>query len=256
MKNVFSPIGSHKITEANINYYASPFVHPRRKMREHDFIYLLSGKWKLGQNSEEFQLEKDSLLILSADETHYGITPCEKGTKTMYFHVSKGEGDKSGEFLEGIESHTMSANKNIKKLFFEVVNNKISGNQKKADLYFELLLLELSENRDSSLDVASKLKDIIHRNPEKFYSNEQLAEKVNVSVKTAENKFKAVFSETIHQYTIKFKIKEALSYFEIFPEIRIKEIALNLGFYDEYHFSKQFKKIMGVSPSEYRKRMS
>ena len=34
----------------------------------------------------------------------------------------------------------------------------------------------------------------------------------------------------------------------------IKEIAYNLGFYDECHFSKQFKKFTGTSPAEYRKK--
>ena len=75
----------------------------------------------------------------------------------------------------------------------------------------------------------------------------------NVSVKTAETKFKSVQGKTIHQYMLDFKIKEAISYFDIFPEISIKEIAYNLGLYHEYHFSKQFKKIIGISPSNYKK---
>jgi len=65
-------------------------------------------------------------------------------------------------------------------------------------------------------------------------------------------KFKALFGITIHQYMLNHKIELAISYFKNFPEMPIKEISYNLGFYDEYHFSKQFKKIIGVSPSEYK----
>ena len=53
-----------------------------------------------------------------------------------------------------------------------------------------------------------------------------------------------------------FKIKEAASYFEIFPEMSVKEASKNLGFYDEYHFSRQFKKIMGMSPMKYKRQLT
>ncbi len=39
-------------------------------------------------------------------------------------------------------------------------------------------------------------------------------------------------------------------------ELSLKEIASELGFFDEFHFSKAFKKIVGCPPSEYRKKMS
>lgn len=262
MKNVFSLEKLHKICEANINYYALPFVHPKRTMQVHDFIFLLDGEWKFGQNGKEYELKRDSLLILCAGNTHYGVSPCAPETKTMYFHVERNENDGVGNITndDAIILNTLidtSGNRNIRKLFSEVVNNKLSGDQRKADLYFELLLCELSKQSDHSedLSVANKIKKIIHSNPEKFFSNKELAEMTKVSIKTAETKFKSLFGLTIHQYMLKFKIKEAVSYFEMFPDISIKETAYNLGFYDEYHFSKQFKKILGVSPKAYKDKL-
>ena len=38
-------------------------------------------------------------------------------------------------------------------------------------------------------------------------------------------------------------------------ELSLKIIASELGFFDEFHFSKTFKKIVGCAPSEYRKKM-
>lgn len=250
------------ISEANINYYATPLVHPRRKMNEHDFIYLLEGEWKIGQNGEEYVLKKDSMLVLTAENTHFGVTACPAGTKTMYFHVSCGP----GEVLANPETREQDKlylppltnaanNKRIKKLFAEIVDAKLSQAQRKSDLYFELLLCELWENNiyTSGTDTAMRIKNIIHNHPEKFFLNTELAAMTNVSVKSAETKFKAMFGKTIHQYTLAFKMKEAISYFEVFPELSIKEIAFNLGFYDEYHFSKQFKRYLGISPQVYKR---
>ena len=258
MKNVFNVKNIHTVTDANINFYTTPFIHPKRKMQEHDFIYLLQGEWALGQNGQTYNLCEDSLLILFAGNTHYGVTPCRAETKTMYFHVSCEEGDRflQNDSLSCIDTHIdASNNKNIKKLFAEVVNAKLSGEQRKANLYFELLLCELTSQKMclKELKGAHKIQSILHENPVRFFGNQVLADMMNVSVKTAESKFKAAFGKTIHQYMLDFKIQEATSYFDRFDEISVKEVAYNLGFCDEYHFSKQFLKHTGRSPSNYKK---
>ena len=243
-----------RITEANINFYATPFVHPERIMDEHDFIYMLEGEWKIGQNSEIFDLKKDSLLILCGGQRHFGAAPCLKDTKTMYFHLSKEEGDGLKE--NGLDILIDAAkNRNIKRVFRDIVQAKLEGNEQKASVLFDLLLCELKEyeNRNENDAIGERIKSIIHQNPEKFFSNKELAEKIGVSVKTVETKFNSSFGITLHQYILRFKCEQAVLYFRSFPEMQIKEVAYNLGFYDEYHFSKQFKKIMGVSPLIYRK---
>lgn len=247
------------VNEANINFYAKPFIHPKRRMKEHDFIYILQGEWTFGQEKEQYTAAKDNILLLSANHTHFGITPCLPNTKTMYFHVScenvSGIDNKAAFTLDSLSD--ASDNPNIKKYFHEVVNCKLQGRQRQADIFFKLLLCELCEPITVSMnDIALKIQKIIHNNPERFFTNSELAQRCNISVKTAESRFKEAFNTTIHRYMLDFKVNEAVNYFEYFPKITVKEVAYNLGFYDEYHFSKQFKKIIKTSPVLYKKKCS
>lgn len=254
MENIFNLNAYSCITEANINYYKAPFFHPKRKMKETDFIYILDGEWKMGQNDEIFPLKKDSLLILKANELHFGVAPCKSSTKTMYFHVDEGANLNSENEITIPSLSDASLNRNIKKIFYEIVNAKLSNDAQKANILYKLLLCELRDINSSShsADLPQKIKDLIHKSPEAFFTNAQIAQRLGVSVKTAETKFKAQFNMTIHNYILHFKIERATIYIKNFPEMQLKEIAVNLGFYDEYHFSKQFKKIIGISPSQYK----
>ena len=250
-----SPI-THSVTMANINYYSVPFLHPTRRMCEHDFIYMLDGEWTMQQNGKEYSQKKDTILILAAGNLHGGVTPCTAGAKTMYFHVQCLPGDKAESEANGLPTYIdASLNPNIKALFSRVVDLKLSGEQQRADLFFELLLTELSRTVSESAesDVAVHIRNIIYRYPERFFTNRELAASANVSVKTAETKFKAAFGVTIHKYITDFKIKKAVWYLDTADKISVKTIAYNLGFYDEYHFSNTFKNVMGVSPLAYKR---
>jgi AraC-like DNA-binding protein len=51
---------------------------------------------------------------------------------------------------------------------------------------------------------------------------------------------------------IEQKINHAKFCLEYYPDMKIIQIATDLGFYDEYHFSRQFKKETGLSPKHFR----
>jgi transcriptional regulator GlxA family with amidase domain len=55
------------------------------------------------------------------------------------------------------------------------------------------------------------------------------------------------------QYYLRLKMETAryLLYATVEP---VKSIAARLGFWDEFHFSRTFRRLSGVSPREYRHR--
>ena len=56
-------------------------------------------------------------------------------------------------------------------------------------------------------------------------------------------------------YVERLKINRAAEYLSS-TDSSIAETALRFGYQDQYHFSRRFKVIMGVSPREYRKHVA
>ena len=71
--------------------------------------------------------------------------------------------------------------------------------------------------------------------------------------------FIAIFSKKTSysplSYFSHLKIDKACEYLD-FSKLKIKEISFMLGYTDPYYFSKDFQKKMGLSPRNYRKRVS
>lgn len=63
--------------------------------------------------------------------------------------------------------------------------------------------------------------------------------------------FKNVFGMSLRAYLSMFKLKQA-KLLLLDRELSIEQVSLKLGYKDMMQFSKQFKRWMGVSPSQYR----
>ncbi len=255
MEHFFDLSTRHTITSAGNHQYKTPILHPNRTMVEHDFIYMVSGTWKIGQQEEAYELTTGNVLILEAHRPHYGIAPCSAGTNTIFFHTAALETDRPLSTSLPLSSliHAKS-NPHVRHCFEKIVYAKLCGEDIMASDYFDVLLFELSSciKRRSEVTIAEQIREhlaFVNGIP----TNAEIASHLNISVKTAEQTFKSTFDKTIHQYLLEIKIEKAKQYLLNFPNMKLYEIADALGFYDEFHLSKQFKKLTGQSPLDYRR---
>jgi AraC-like DNA-binding protein len=114
-------------------------------------------------------------------------------------------------------------------------------------------LAETCENLNANNNIASQIKEMIDKSLYNNISNYDIALKLNISKKTAEIKFKETYNTSIHQYILMKKMRLANDFLKFSPDMKIHEIADNLGFCDQYHFSNSFKKQFGISPQTYRR---
>jgi len=84
-------------------------------------------------------------------------------------------------------------------------------------------------------------------------SNELLAAAAGVSVRGLERAFGQEFSLSPQQYLRRVRVRMAC-YALVHTRQRVSEIAVAHGFCDQSHFSREFRRQIGLTPQEYRRR--
>jgi len=99
--------------------------------------------------------------------------------------------------------------------------------------------------------ILQKLKDFIEANYKEKHSASEYAELLNITPKALAKITKNSFNKTITDLISERIIIEAKRELYMSDKL-IKEIAFELGYPDEYYFSRFFKKYAEVSPQAYR----
>lgn len=81
---------------------------------------------------------------------------------------------------------------------------------------------------------------------------DNIAQSANLSVSFFSRKFKKETGYTPIEYFNHLRIQKSCQLLQ-FSELRINEVALEIGIVDPFYFSRLFKQQMGVSPGNYRK---
>ncbi len=104
------------------------------------------------------------------------------------------------------------------------------------------------ETNNSLLQLAY---DKLAQNLDKDISLTELADELQIGYESFRKKFKQEFGISPNQFRINKKMEQACILLD--NGIPIKEIARMVGYEDTFSFSKQFTKLMKVSPGRYRK---
>ncbi len=83
--------------------------------------------------------------------------------------------------------------------------------------------------------------------------NVGLANKAGITVNAFTRLFRRATGHTPHQYLIHLRIERACQLLQREP-VGMDEIAERTGFYDRFHFSRTFKRYLGIGPAAFRRR--
>lgn len=138
-----------------------------------------------------------------------------------------------------------------------------SRRMKMIDFMLKTLLMKASENRFGRESVQSaephfsaltELREKIYRNPQMKWNVDSLASEVSMSRSYFQHIYRDIFGVSCMTDVINGKIEKAK---EILSETgcTVSQIATMCGYDNEEHFMRQFKKIVGVTPTAYRRRI-
>ena len=255
------PAAPHSVVSANSHYYKEPTQqrYLDRTLQHHDLIYILEGDWAFAEGEEEYQLERDDVLLLSAGRHHYTRRPCKAGTKTFCIHVSCAQTDRA-DAPGSVELPTllhMAATPTVKHYFQQIVQVQWSEQpykQERLNSLVQLLLLELAVagQKKPRMSLADRAIELITQNPHRRLSAKEAAEKLFVSEKTLSSAMHEKTGMAFYAYQKELKLEMIAAQLVTEPERRIGQIADAFGFHDEFHLSNAFKQKYGVSPKHYR----
>ena len=107
--------------------------------------------------------------------------------------------------------------------------------------------------RDEKTEIAEKVSNFLFKNYHRSISIDDVSQAVNLSKSYMSHVFKEVTGHTIMTYLMQYRLSKARSQMTQEPNQLIKVISQENGFESEAHFSRFFKKNIGLSPSQYKK---
>ena len=153
----------------------------------------------------------------------------------------------------------------ILKTMHEELENRSAGYQETVDYYFRLFLIEccrqalnrkIQRTSPYTHGKFRQLEDVRHyidRNFTKPLSLNQLAKRAGrLNPNYLSRRFKEYTGQTVMEYINHRRIEMSLVLLRSDVNSKILQVSMQCGFNDISYFNRMFKKIVGVTPSEYR----
>lgn len=230
---------------------------------EYILLYCTQGEGFVKIKDKKLHLTPNHFIIIKPQEPHHYKSSLKNPWSVFWVHFS---GPNSHLlYLRYTEINTQELrqvpySENRISTFLQTIelleDNLCSENLEIANsnlLYF-LTFMIYDYEKSSSFFQTDPVKESINymkKNIDKFLKIDELAKHQNLSVSRYSERFKEKTGYSPIQYYVQLKIQKSCQLL-YFSDLSIKEICQQVGFSDPYYFSRVFKKLMGIAPSQYK----
>lgn len=235
----------------------------RRKSKDHfisffrtDYLYESNGEIRHGSKG-------DVLIIPRGEAVYHGPTPdMKEGFRNDWVYI---RGD---DFIEVVKKYRLPIGvpfqingSSILTATIEKIESecafKREGHAELCDAVMRECIIEIAREYKKSGEVRAKdritaLREELVAHPEKDLSLKEMAETCGYSQSRFSSLYKEFFGTSPTNDLLNIRIEKAKRLL-IYSSMQITEIAEEVGFSTVFHFSKFFKKTVGITPTEYKK---
>lgn len=258
-------------------------VHPRRTLDSHVLLIGCGGEYPISQNGVDYVLRDRTFMLLPAGREHYGTSPASTGQSHLWCHFFL---PPDRELIESADLPKSSSDgycvipaygeishmETLRILFRQLIDAEYKAYADEAtrknvcDSYLRVILCELCD------DCLSRELEKQNKNAQKYgrkaitaraaewirlHCGEGISAKdVSAALGYNGDYLTQIFREETGM-TISEKINgcrlDSAKKLLLNSDMRISEVALQVGFGDVKYFMKLFKKSENATPTEYRR---
>ncbi len=251
-----------------LGYYKQASNHSMLRRTHDDYLmmYCLDGMGELTLDHERYIIRAGDLVILPRGVAHAYKASDKTPWSIYWMHFS---GEDSEAFIDylAIREHQyvthLGIHSRLVSDFESLLDSRQSNFSLTAFIHASNLLRQILAHIAQLQPLAKQQQAAHNFNLEQIHSLmqarvheqldlETLAANANLSKFHFVKKYKELTGTTPINHFIHLKIERACHLLDITTK-SINEISFAVGYEDAYYFSRIFKKIMGISPSQYRR---
>lgn len=236
--------------------------HMRREHHpDHLVIYCVEGRGSVWVDDRRRPVREGDLIMLPAGRAHEYRAHQREPWTIYWMHLG---GELTADYLRGVGGPVVHLGFHERLLteFRDLLALPESGftlpafvhasNLCKSLLSYAALLKLRGEQRRDDLDLEA-LHSFMQQHLAERLTLDQLAEAAGLSRYHFVRRYRTHTGQTPMQAFLHMKVSRACYLLEL-SDLTVAQVAARFGYEDPYYFSRLFKKVVGVSPGQYRKR--
>ena len=254
----------------DIGFYPKAMFHYAERFHgisQHIIIYCIEGYGWIEINKKRIRISPSQFIAIPANTPHrYGAD--EQNPWSIYWAHFKGENSAfiADLIVKNSDNYKpqLTFSEDRIGLFDDIYYNLENGYGDDTLRYVNMIfyhflssmIYEDKFNRTKktvNTDMVDTVVKLMQDKIQQTITLKQMADFSNLSVTHFSSLFRKKTGHSPIEYFNHLKIQKACQYLA-FTSMTIKELAFYVGIEDQYYFSRMFTRLMGISPSAYRKR--